>query len=94
MIGAIALEFIGRLELSFFFLSLNFIMPPLGSLFFTGEFARTGLALQSRLIGVEQLSEKTIAHEKEKQQILAPQNITLETQVRERTTELIQERQP
>jgi sensor histidine kinase YesM len=69
-------------------------MPALGlSLFFAGEFARTGLALQSRLVEVEQLSEKTIAQEKEKQQILASQNITLETQVKERTTELIQERQ-
>jgi sensor histidine kinase YesM len=105
MIGSIALEFMGRqelklmgrmsrLELSFFLLSLNFIMPALGlSLFFAGEFARTGLALQSRLVEVEQLSEKTIAQEKEKQQILASQNITLETQVKERTTELIQERQ-
>ena len=94
MSGTIAWGIMAMLELSFFFYSLNFIMPPLGlSLFFAGEFARTGLALQSRLVEVEQLSEKTIAQEKEKQQILASQNITLEMQVKERTSELIQERQ-
>ena len=92
-IGMIALGFMGRRELSDIFNSLNFIMPPLGlSLFFAGEFARTGHALQSRLVEVEQLSEKTIAQEKEKQQILSSQNITLEAEVRERTTELIQQR--
>ena len=65
MIGGIALEFMGRRESSFFLLSLNFIMPALGlSLFFAGEFARTSLSLQSRLVEVQQLSEKTIAQEK------------------------------
>ena len=69
-------------------------MPAIGlSLFFAGEFARTGLALQSRVAEVEQLSEKTIVQEKERQQILASQNIMLEAQVKERTTELIQQRQ-
>jgi len=93
MPGMIAMNFMGKLESGFFFYSLNFIIPALGlSLFFAGEFARTSRALQSRLVEVQQLSEKTIAQEKEKQQILASQNITLETQVRERTTELIQER--
>ena len=94
MPGMIAMNFMGKLEFGFFFYSLNFITPALGlSLFFAGEFARTGRALQSRLVEVEQLSEKTITQEKEKQQILASQNITLETQVRERTRELIQQRQ-
>ena len=94
MIGAIAMELSGRPEWSFFLLSLSFIIPPLGlSLFFAGEFARTSRALQARVVEVEQLSEKAIAQEKEKQQILASQNITLETQVRERTSELIQQRQ-
>jgi sensor histidine kinase YesM len=94
IIGTIVLLFIGDGELALYCYSLVFILPPIGlSLFFAGEFARTGLALQSRLAEVEQLSEKTIAQEKEKQQILSSQNITLEAQVRERTTELIQERQ-
>ena len=94
IIGTITMAIMGKLEYSFFFYSLNFITPPFGlSLFFAGEFARTSRALQSRLVEVEQLSQKTIAQEKEKQQILASQNITLETQVRERTSELIQQRQ-
>ena len=94
IIGMIGFKIIGWIWLSLFLYSTCYIIPPLAlSLFFAGEFARTGLALQSRLVEVEQLSEKTIAQEKEKQQILASQNITLETQVKERTAELIQERQ-
>ena len=94
IIGTIALDLMVKPDLSDIFRSLAFIMPPLGlSLFFAGEFARTSLSLQSRVAEVEKLSEKTIAQEKEKQQILASQNITLEAQVRERTTELIQQRQ-
>jgi sensor histidine kinase YesM len=94
MLATIGFELMGWFELGIFCYYINFVIPPLGlSLFFAGEFARTGLALQSRLMEVEQLSEKTIAQEKEKQQILASQNITLETQVKERTSELIQQRQ-
>jgi sensor histidine kinase YesM len=80
-------------ELSYFAYDLTFVLPPIFlSLFFAGEFARTGRALQLRVVEVEQLSEKTIAQEKEKQQLLASQNETLEQQIRERTTELIQQR--
>jgi LytS/YehU family sensor histidine kinase len=61
-------------------------------LFFAGEFARTGRALQLKLVEVEQLSEKTITQEKEKQQLLASQNETLEEQIRERTAELMDQR--
>ncbi|CAN5739574.1 hypothetical protein BH10BAC2_BH10BAC2_35300 [soil metagenome] len=81
-------------ELSYFSYDLTFVLPPIClSLFFAGEFARTGLSLQLRVVEVEQLSEKTIAQEKEKQQILALQKETLEGQVRERTAELIQQTQ-
>ena len=94
MIGKIGFDFVDRYELGFFCYSLCVIMPPLGlSIFFAGEFARTDMALQSRVVEVEQLSEKTIAQEKEKQQILASQNIKLEAQVRERTVELLQQQQ-
>jgi sensor histidine kinase YesM len=92
--GTIVLEFMGRGEWGGFCFSLCFVLPPIGlSLFFAGEFARTGKALQLRIVEIEQLSEKSITQEKEKQQILALQNITLEKQVKERTTELIQQRQ-
>ena len=94
MISAIVLGVNGQQEWVYYCYGLCFILPPIGlSLFFAGEFARTGLALQSRLLEVEQLSRKTIAQEKEKQQILLLQNITLEDQMAERTTELIQQRQ-
>ena len=93
-IGIITMNLMERYVLGFYFYSILFVVPPLGlSIFFAGEFARTALALRARVAEVEQLSEKTITQEKEKQQILASQNITLETQVRERTSELIQERQ-
>ncbi|CAN5739611.1 hypothetical protein BH10BAC2_BH10BAC2_35310 [soil metagenome] len=92
MIGTIGSDLIGRHELAYFCYSLCFVTPPFGlSLFFAGEFARTALALQLRVVEVEQLSEKTIAQEKEKQQILALQNVTLEEQIKKRTAELIQQ---
>ena len=66
-----------------------FIMPGLGlSLFFASEFARTASAERQRTVEVEKLSKEMIDREKEKQQILASQNETLEKQVTERTAEL------
>ena len=95
MLGMIGLMIVaGEGILTYFLYSVCYMIPPLGlSLFFAGEFARTSLSLQARVAEVEKLSKKTIAQEKEKQQILASQNITLEAQVKEKTTELIQERQ-
>jgi sensor histidine kinase YesM len=93
-IGTITMNLMEWYLLGYYCYSILFVVPPLGlSIFFAGEFARTALALQARVVEVENLSEKTIAQEKEKQQILASQNITLETQVRERTVELIQQQQ-
>lgn len=90
-LGAIMLNFS---ELGYFLLSICFVVPPIGlSLFFAGEFARTGMSLRSRIAEVVQLSEKTLAQEKEKQQILALQAETLEAQVRQKTTELMEQRQ-
>jgi sensor histidine kinase YesM len=94
MIGTIGFNITGKGEWAHYCYSLTFILPPIGlSLFFAGEFARTGLALHSRLAEVEKLSLKTLAQEKEKQQILALQNKTLEAQMAERTSELIEQRQ-
>ncbi len=71
--------------------SICFVLPGVAlSLFFAGEFAATRSALRLRLLEVEGLSQKTIAQEKEKQQILATQNETLDKQVTERTAELSQ----
>jgi signal transduction histidine kinase len=80
---------IGNIYLYWVVFSIVYVIPAIGlSLFTAGDFARTGLALQSRVAEVEQLSAKTISQEKEKQQILTAQNETLETQVSERTLDL------
>jgi signal transduction histidine kinase len=69
--------------------SISYIFSGIGlSLFYAGEFARTGLALRLRAIEVEKLSLEKIATEREKQQLLSSQNETLEKQVTERTAAL------
>jgi two-component system NtrC family sensor kinase len=84
-----ALFLTGNIYLFFVVFSIAYVIPAIGlSLFTASDFARTGLALQLRVVEVEKLSEKTITQEKEKQQILAVQNETLETQVSKRTLEL------
>ncbi|MBD0280005.1 MAG: GHKL domain-containing protein [Flavisolibacter sp.] len=81
----------GRIDLYLILVACVFANPAIGlSLFTASEFARNGLALQKRVIEVEQLSKKTIVQEKEKQQILSLQNETLERQVTERTAALSQ----
>jgi len=52
------------------------------------DFALTNRLLKKKLDEVEELSQKTIAQEKEKQQILAGQKETLEAEVQHRTAEL------
>ncbi len=71
--------------------SISYIFSGIGlSLFYAGEFARTGTSLRLRAIEVEKLSLEKIANEREKQQILGAQNETLEKQVTERTAALSQ----
>ena len=62
--------------------------PFTWSLFIAGEFARTGLKLQRKVVEIKELSNKAIVQEQEKQQILTTQNETLETEVQHRTAEL------
>jgi two-component system NtrC family sensor kinase len=89
LICLVWLSIVGKNDVSAIFQSVSFIIPGIGlSLFIAGEFARTGSALQFRVIEVEQLSQKMIAKEKEKQQILGALNETLEKQVTERTAAL------
>jgi two-component system NtrC family sensor kinase len=72
-----------------FLLTVCFVTPAAGlSFFVAADFARTGSALQARVVEVEELSAKMIAQGIEKQQILAQQNETLEKQVVKRTSEL------
>ncbi|MFN8347222.1 MAG: ATP-binding protein [Spirosomataceae bacterium] len=52
------------------------------------EYSRTHQALRKKIQETEALSAKNLAHEQEKQQLLANQNELLEMQVTERTAEL------
>ena len=91
LIFLVWLSFAGENQLSALLQSISFIIPGIGlSLFYAGEFARTGSSLRLRVIEVERLSQKMMAAEKEKQQILGAQNETLEKQVTERTAALSQ----
>ncbi|WP_336517041.1 ATP-binding protein [Pollutibacter soli] len=73
---------------SFFFLGYIVAPPAAVSIFLANDFARTSKRLQQKLNEVATLSEKNLAVEKEKQEILASQNLKLETLVTERTSEL------
>ncbi|MEO6720217.1 MAG: hypothetical protein ABIN67_07610, partial [Ferruginibacter sp.] len=76
-------------DLGVVLITAAFVTPSVGlSLILAGDFAYTSSALQSRLVEVEQLSQKNIAQEKEKQELLTVQNETLERQVTERTSDL------
>jgi two-component system NtrC family sensor kinase len=81
----------GNVNLGLNIAALSLLVIPFGlSIFLANEFARTGRDLQIRIVEVEQLSEKAILQEQEKQQILTSQNEILETQVSERTAALNQ----
>jgi len=66
-----------------------FLSIPIATSVYLGvDFALTNRLLKKKLDEVEELSQKTIAQEKEKQQILAGQKETLEAEVQHRTAEL------
>ncbi|MEZ4904834.1 MAG: histidine kinase dimerization/phospho-acceptor domain-containing protein [Spirosomataceae bacterium] len=70
-------------------LVLMFLSIPVGLSFsLVSEYSKTHRALRKNIQEIEALSAKNLAHEQEKQQILANQNETLEHQVNERTIEL------
>jgi len=69
--------------------ALLFLFPALGiSCFLAREFALDSKMLQLKLVQVEELSNRTVQQEKEKQQSLFEQNEMLERQVSERTKQL------
>jgi len=81
----------GNVNLGLNIAALSLLVIPFGlSIFLANEYARTGRDLQTRIVEVEQLSEKAILQEQEKQQILTSQNVMLEVQVAERTAALNQ----
>ncbi|MDN3657283.1 ATP-binding protein [Ferruginibacter paludis] len=76
-------------------LLIQLIFPQLGipltyALHLAWEFRSANRDLRLKLIQVNQLSQKSLEQEQEKQQILAAQNETLEKQVGERTAALSQ----
>jgi len=69
--------------------NLSVLSIPIAASIYLGlEFAFVNRSLQQKLKEVSDLSEKNLAQEREKQQLLATQNETLERQVSERTSEL------
>ncbi len=67
-------------------------IPLSMSIYLAREFARTNKNLEKKLIEVEDLSAKNLEQEKEKQLMLANQNIVLEKQVTERTYEITEQK--
>ncbi len=72
------------------FMLFVFSLPTSASLFLALDFAFANKSLQKKLIEVNDLSQKNIIQEREKQQLLSSQNDMLEKQVAERTSELKQ----
>ncbi|WP_237144824.1 ATP-binding protein [Pontibacter pamirensis] len=69
--------------------NINQLSIPMAASIYLGlEFAFVNDFLQQKLKEVKDLSEKSLTQEREKQQLLASQNETLEQQVTERTAEL------
>jgi signal transduction histidine kinase len=66
----------------------DLIYPLTMALQLAWEFGSANRDLRRQLVQVQQLSDKSVEQEKEKQQILASQNETLEYQVTKRTAEL------
>ncbi len=75
-------------------LFFNSTIPPLTfALHLAWEFGTANRDLRMQLGQVQALSEKNLAQEQEKQQILAVQNETLEQQVGERTLEITHQKE-
>lgn len=64
-------------------------IPLSMTIYLARDFARTSKNLSKKLVEVENLSARTIAQEKEKQEILSKQKENLEIQVTERTKEVV-----
>lgn len=67
-------------------------IPISMTVYLARDFAKTSRSLARKLVEVEELSEKSIQQEKEKQRILETQNEVLEEQVTERTHEITEQK--
>jgi signal transduction histidine kinase len=79
-----------RLLAGIFFTIYTLGLPAATSFLLALDFASTSTKLTQKLVEVENLSVKNLANEKEKQEMLASQNILLEKKVNERTMALTQ----
>ncbi len=68
-------------------------IPVSISLYMARNFATLNVDLEKKLAEVEELSAKSIEQEKEKQQMLSDQNILLEQKVKERTAEVVAQKE-
>jgi two-component system NtrC family sensor kinase len=68
-------------------------IPVTLSIYLSLQYAYTSKDLEKKLAEVQQLSQKTIAQEQERQQLLANQNELLEMQVAERTTQIVEQKE-
>jgi serine phosphatase RsbU (regulator of sigma subunit) len=62
------------------------------SIFLASNFAYTNRLLSMQIVQIQELSDKTLAQEKEKQELLATQNERLEAEVKARTAEIEQQK--
>lgn len=77
-----------------FFIALAIVSIPLSmSVYLAWEFNDINHNLKSQLVQVQRLSEKTIAQEKEKMEILEGQKEALESEVSLRTREVLQQKE-
>ncbi|MDO9187955.1 MAG: SpoIIE family protein phosphatase [Bacteroidia bacterium] len=67
-------------------------IPVSMSLYLAKQFSTTNKILKKKLTEVESLSKKNLEQEKEKQKILETQKETLEIQVKERTSEIVEQK--
>ncbi|HET6992737.1 MAG TPA: SpoIIE family protein phosphatase, partial [Bacteroidia bacterium] len=81
----------GRLFVILLVLSI-ICLPLCMSIHLAREFAQTNRSLSKKLKEVEVLSEKTIEQEKEKQKLLETEKDRLEIQVKERTSEISEQK--
>lgn len=67
-------------------------IPLSMTIYLARDFSKTSKNLEKKLIEVESLSAKSMEQEKEKQKILEAQKEMLEVQVKERTTEIVEQK--
>ncbi len=84
---------IAGIAIGLFVLIAIMSIPLSMSIYLARNFAFTNKHLQDKLVEIESLSAKNILQEKEKQQILFSQNEMLERQVKERTYEVVKQKE-